>query len=167
MADMLINLVRLFEDENSIFINKDYDDYLKVKENDVVLKRVNVFELSKLKKFISENFSSTWADEASACVYNKPVTCIVAIRQANIIGFAAYEGTRRGFFGPTGVLEEFRGQNIGKVLLIEALRGMYEIGYAYGIIGSAGPTGFYEKVLGDNTFVIPNSIPGIYSNLID
>jgi hypothetical protein len=39
-----------------------------------------------------------------------------------------------------------------------------EMGYVYGIIGRAGPIGFYEKAVGAT--VIPDSEPGIYTDLL-
>ena len=39
---------------------------------------------------------------------------------------------------------------------------MAGIGYAYAVIGGAGPTGFYEKAVG--AIPIPHSTPGIYTN---
>jgi predicted N-acetyltransferase YhbS len=48
-------------------------------------------------------------------------------------------------FGPTGVLESARGKGIGTALLIAALRGLKEMGYAYGVIGGVGPVQFLRK----------------------
>jgi len=38
------------------------------------------------------------------------------------------------------------------------------MGYAYGIIGGAGPTEFYERAVGAT--VILDSVPGIYADPI-
>jgi hypothetical protein len=38
------------------------------------------------------------------------------------------------------------------------------LGYAYGIIGSAGPVEFYQKTVA--AIVIPDSSPGVYTNLL-
>ena len=81
-----------------------------------------------------------------------------------MIGFAGYECTRKSFFGPTGVAETEQGRGIGKALLITSLWGLRELGYVYGIIGGAGPTDFYEKTVG--AIVIPDSTPGIYTDLL-
>jgi len=45
---------------------------------------------------------------------------VIDLRQGKVIGFAAFEATMRGFFGPTGVAETERGKDIGKALLILA-----------------------------------------------
>jgi GNAT superfamily N-acetyltransferase len=90
-----------------------------------------------------------------------PVSVLVASVQSKLVGFAAYECTRRCFFGPTGVLDEFRGQGIGRALLLSSLWGLRELGYVYGIIGGVGPVRFYQKAVG--AIVIPDSEPGIYT----
>jgi predicted N-acetyltransferase YhbS len=58
------------------------------------------------------------------------------------------------------VLESERGKGIGKELLVRSMIGLRELGYAYAIIGGAGPTDFYEKTLG--AIPIPGSTPGVY-----
>ena len=77
------------------------------------------------------------------------------------VGFAAYECTRRGYFGPTGVLPTEQGKGIGKALLLASLAALREMGYVYAIIGNAGPVRFYQKTVG--AIVIPGSDPGIYT----
>ena len=88
----------------------------------------------------------------------------VAVRNGKPIGYACFDATAKGFFGPTGVLEEYRGKGIGKALLVRTLQAMYEAGYAYAVIGSVGPKGFYIKNCG--AVEILDSSPGIYANMI-
>ena len=78
-------------------------------------------------------------------------------------GFGVYECTRRGYFGPTGVQEDLRGNGVGALLLLRCLEAMRDMGYAYAIIGGVGPTKFYEKVC--DAFVIPGSDVGVYRPL--
>ncbi len=44
------------------------------------------------------------------------------------------------------------------------MEGLAELGYAYGIIGGAGPTEFYSKILGATE--IQGSSPGIYTAML-
>ena len=111
-----------------------------------------------------KNFEAGWADEISVGYANKPVTIFIAIRDRQVIGFAAYECTRRGFFGPTGVASAARGKGIGAVLLLESLAALREMGYVYAIIGAAGPVRFYQKTVG--AIIIPDSEPGIYTDML-
>ncbi len=94
----------------------------------------------------------------------QPVTLFVATKGTKILGFAAYECTRRGFLGPMGVAKSAREKGIGRALLLSAMHAMWEMGYVYGIIGGVGPVKFYQKTVG--AIEIPGSTPGIYGNIL-
>lgn len=130
----------------------------------VVIRHANTFEFTKVTDFIRAHFGQGWADEAGAAFARQPVSCFIALLDGIIVGFAAYESTRRGFFGPTGVDEVHRGKGIGRALLIASMWGLSDLGYGYGIIGGAGPVDFYHNAV--NAIVIPDSIPGVYTDLI-
>jgi predicted N-acetyltransferase YhbS len=155
MPDMLVNLLKLPLQEPLL---------TDLAASGIVIRQAQTFEISKVRDFVEREFSITWADEISVGYSNKPVTVFLAIEDAAVVGFGAYECTRRGFFGPTGVAEAGRGKGIGKALLLACLWGMREMGYVYGIIGGAGPTEFYAAVAGAT--VIPDSVPGIYTDMI-
>ena len=94
----------------------------------------------------------------------QPITVFLAVAEGQVVGFATYEATRRGFFGPTGVAPSHRGSGIGKALLLAALWGLADLGYVYAIIGAAGPVEFYRKAVG--AVVIPDSTPGSYTDML-
>ena len=153
MPDMLVNLLKLPPVEPLA---------ASLRAGGVVIRRAQPYEMTPVRRFVEEHFSLTWADEISVGFANKPGSVFIAIREGRVVGFGAYECTRRAFFGPTGVLESERGRGVGKALLLACLWGLREMGYAYGIIGGAGPTEFYERVCGAT--VIPDSSPGIYAD---
>lgn len=130
----------------------------------IVVRRAYPFDLSRTRRFITRHFSEGWADEAEAAFARLPITCYLAIHEKTVIGFACVEATARGFFGPTGVDPAFRGKGVGAALLLAALHGLREQGYAYGIIGGAGPVDFYVKAAG--AIPIPDSAPGIYVDML-
>lgn len=130
----------------------------------VVIRRAHPFEITPIREFILAHFGLGWADEITPCYGRQPITLYIALREGKVVGFGAYEATRRNFFGPTGVAESERGRGIGKALLLACMWGLAEMGYAYGIIGGAGPVAFYEKAVGAT--VIPDSVPGIYTDMI-
>lgn len=156
MPDMLVPLYKLSPAAPGI-------DALREKHG-VLIRRAYPFELSRTRRFITRHFSETWADEAEAAFARLPITCWIAIHEKKIVGFACVESTARGFFGPTGVDPAFRGQGIGSILLVTALIGLRDMGYAYAIIGGAGPVDFYAKSVG--AIPIPDSVPGIYRDMI-
>ncbi|CCW35528.1 hypothetical protein CWRG_02358 [Chthonomonas calidirosea] len=155
MPDMFVNLLKLPPVDPLI---------QKLREEGVVIRRAHPFEITPIRKFIETHFSIGWADEVTPCYARQPVTLFIALRDGKVIGFAAYEATRRNFFGPTGVAEAERGKQIGKALLLACLHGMREMGYVYAIIGGVGPADFYARVAGAT--LIPDSSPGIYTDMI-
>lgn len=155
MPDMLVSLLKLPPLEPAL---------LELGAANIVVRRAQPFEITPVLSFIEDNFSVAWADEISVGFANKPVSVFIATLEKEIVGFAAHECTRRGFFGPTGVIETARGRGVGKALLLACLWGLREMGYVYGIIGHAGPVEFYEKTVG--AVVIPESDPGIYVDLL-
>ena len=151
MADLLVNLLKLPEFD----INATQE---------FLIRRAQPFELTPVRRFVETNFSRGWADEISVGFAHQPISVFVATIDRELIGFAAYECTRRGFFGPTGVHPDSQGKGIGKALLLASLYALRELGYVYAIIGAAGPVRFYQKTVG--AIVIPDSEPGIYTDLL-
>ncbi|HHT07657.1 MAG TPA: GNAT family N-acetyltransferase [Clostridiales bacterium] len=135
----------------------------ELEQDGIIIKQALMPEMGRLDAFAREHFSEGWASEVMGCFTNKPVSCYYAVRGEEIIGFSCCDSTARGFFGPTGVLPAYRGKGIGKALLLAALHHLKDLGYAYAIIGGAGPTGFYEQACG--AVEIPGSVPGIYKDL--
>lgn len=156
MQDLLVNLLNLPDDA---------DDLQRLKEQGILVRRIQPYEMTILRKFVLDNFGANWADEVMSAFGHQPITCFVATHEKKIVGFSAYECTRRNFFGPTGVKESHRGRGIGRALLVAALRSMREMGYVYAIIGGVGPTDFYSKCVG--AVPIAGSDPGIYTDFLE
>ncbi len=155
MPDLLVNLLKLPALESAM---------LEMDEAGIVIRRAQPFEITQVRNLIVREFSVAWADEVSVGFVNKPVTLYLAVVDKQIVGFAAYECTRRSFFGPTGVADNMQGRGIGKAVLVACLWSLREMGYVYGIIGRAGPIEFYQKTVG--AIIIPDSDPGIYTDLL-
>lgn len=155
MIDMLVRLYALPDSTEC---------YEKVVANGVTLRRARAFEKHTVAAFARENFSEKWVSEVEVAMTRQPIACFIATRDRAILGFACYDTTQRGFFGPTGVAESARGLGLGKALLMKALEGLRDIGYAYAIIGGVGPREFYAKHCG--AIEIPGSDPGTYGDLL-
>ena len=115
-------------------------------------------ERHQLVYWVKANFNDAWAAETENSLSVRPMSCFVAVAGKQFVGFACYDTTFLGMFGPTGVLAERRGKGIGKALLLAALYDMKVKGYAYAVIGMVGPVEFYSKVVGAT--VIEGSDPG-------
>jgi predicted N-acetyltransferase YhbS len=151
MPDMLVQLLK---------IAPAGPEVAKLRDAGVIIRPANAHEISPVQQFVAHSFAQAWADEILVGFSRQPISVVLAIHDGQIIGFGAYECTRRGFFGPTGVLEKYRGRGIGRALLLVSLHGLREMGYAYAIIGGAGPVEFYRRECGAT--VIPDSVPGVY-----
>jgi GNAT superfamily N-acetyltransferase len=129
----------------------------------VAIRRVLSPEKTVLTDWVRANFPS-WTAEVEVACGRLPISCFVAIREDQILGFACYDATCRNFFGPEGVLETERGKGLGRALLLSVLHAQREQGYAYSIIGGVGPAEFYARTVG--AIPIAGSTPGIYGGLL-
>ena len=156
MPDMLVKLYELPPVEPHIE---------KLRALNIEIRRPIGPENYAVINWIRDNFGPGWAGEAENSFFQSPKSMFIAVRKMphekpEILGFACYDATVKGFFGPTGVAETERGQGIGLALLLAALHGMKDTGYGYGVIGGAGPVDFYKKCCG--AIVIEDSTPGVY-----
>ncbi|MEL6673875.1 MAG: GNAT family N-acetyltransferase [Bacteroidota bacterium] len=156
MSDMLVKLYALPELPQTRIQELEEEGY--------AFRRALAPEKHLVLPWVREHFSDYWASEVSIAFSRQPVSCFLAIREGVMQGFACYETTQKAFFGPTGVHESQRGKGLGKLLLLMALHGLRDLGYAYGIIGGVGPAGFYQQAVGAT--LIPGSKPGIYEGLL-
>lgn len=150
MPDMLVKLYNLHEDWS--FLGEQ-------EKSGIIIRKPVGPEKRLIVDWVAQHFADAWASETDQAMSNRPISCFIAVRNQELIGFACYDATGLGYFGPTGVLESCRGKGTGKALLMACLLDMKLAGYGYAIIGAAGPTGFYEKAVGAT--VIPDSEPGI------
>ncbi|MFC5193189.1 GNAT family N-acetyltransferase [Algoriphagus aquatilis] len=156
MKDMLVRLIEL---PNASELEKRLSEKEKI-----VFRRTIAPEKHLVSEWVMEQFGAYWKSEVEVAFSRQPVSCWIAQRGNELLGFACYECTARNFFGPTGTKESERGKGIGKVLLIKSLESLREMGYAYAIIGGVGPAEFYEKAVGAK--IIESSEVSIYQHLL-
>jgi GNAT superfamily N-acetyltransferase len=130
----------------------------------IVVRRALPPERLFVLDWIQARFNPHWESEAALSLSQMPTTIFIAVRDSELLGFACYDTSAKGFFGPTGVDEAARGQGIGEALLITTLKAMREAGYAYAVIGDPGPVEFYKKRL--DALYIPKSEPGHYAGML-
>ncbi|MFN2509489.1 MAG: GNAT family N-acetyltransferase [Chthoniobacterales bacterium] len=130
----------------------------------VTIRRAFAAEKTLLARWIGQHFSDAWASESEAAFARLPVSCFVATAENRLVGFACYDATARGFFGPIGVTERERHHRVGRALLLSALHDMAGQGYGYAIIGGAGSQEFYRQHV--DVMEIPGSVPGFYRGML-
>lgn len=155
MMDMLVRLYDLPDLEEEV---------RELNKRGILIRRPGAYERHLVADWVGRNFSPKWVSETKTAFARQPVSCLIATREKRIIGFACYDVTARGFLGPMGVGEEARKSGIGRVLLVSALRGLRELGHAYGIIGGVGPAEFYARTVG--AVPIEGSSPGVYADIL-
>ena len=153
MTDMLVKLYDLPE---------SWPDFSRPLPSSIIMRKPLGAEKSLVVRWVRDNFGEAWASEMDMTFARTPVSCYIAQQDRQIVGFACYDATTLGYFGPTGVAEAFRGKGIGKALLLACLVEMRLKGYGYAIIGWAGPQDFYAKTVG--AIAIPDSTPGIWKD---
>lgn len=155
MPDMLVKLYDLPEVAPLV---------KRLADQGVLVRRAMAYEKQCVVNWVRETFGDGWTGECDVAFSNQPVSCFIATEAGQIIGFACHDSTCRDFFGPAGVAEKKRGVGIGKALFLTCLHAMAAHGYAYAIIGGAGPSQFYARTAG--AVPIEGSTPGIYRDLL-
>lgn len=155
MMDMLVRLYDLPDIE---------EELRKLGGEGVLIRRPGAYERHLVVDWVGRNFSPKWVSETKTAFSRQPISCFIATREKEILGFACYDVTARGFLGPMGVAEEARKSGLGTALLVSALRGLRDLGHAYGIIGGVGPADFYARTVG--AMPIEGSSPGIYVDIL-
>ena len=155
MPDMLIKLYEIADDWRFL---------AEQKKLGITIRKPIGPEKHVIVNWVSEQFGAGWASETDMAVANRPRSCFVAVKDAVIVGFACYDATGLGFFGPIGVERLHRNRGTGTALMTACLLDMKLKGYGYAVVGSVQATKYYEKTIG--AWEIPHSSPGIYKNQV-
>lgn len=154
MPDMLVKLYELPEGAEKA----------TPEDETIVIRRAMAPDMLRVVERVKAISGISAAGECTMCFQSHPISCYIATRGKQILGYACYNATAPDFFGPTAVDAQERGKGIGKALLLRSLASMREQGYGYAIIGGVGPAAFYEKCVG--AILIPDSTPGLYKDFI-
>ena len=139
MRDMLVRLHGVPSSESAI---------RRASEAGVLLRRADARDADAYRRLVDREFAETWHGGMDEALARDDPSAFVAIAGDDLIGFALWDIGYRGYFGPTGVAESWRGKGIGAALLLATLAAMHAHGYAYAVIGKVGPAEFYEHVCG-------------------
>lgn len=120
------------------------DKELELQKQGIIIKPYNHEYLTRLDKFLKDNFSGGWYYETMAKVKHgveefngfslidvyAPEEVLLVLRRKNVIGFSVIHSanTSMGCFGPVGLKKDYRGRGIGTVLLAKSLAILKEKG---------------------------------------
>jgi len=130
----------------------------------IEIRRAIAVEKATITRWVGEHFPKGWSCECEIAFCRQPVACIIAVHGNALCGFCCHGIVCPDFLGPLGVVPEWRKHNVGTALLLAGLDALRTQGYAYAIIGWAGPVAFFEKTVGAK--IIENSEPGIYRGML-
>lgn len=136
----------------------------RVANTPATIRRALPPEMHIVTDWVEARFSRYWSSEVAVAMAHQPVGCLVATIDDQLVGFACYDTTARGFFGPTGVDESVRGKGIGLALFYHSLKALKDMGFAYAMIGKAGPIDFYANAVG--AIPIPTEDEDIYRGML-
>jgi len=100
----------------------------------VSVRRARLEDCQRTLLAVERMFSKAWWFETSLAFRAADPTCYIAERDGEVVGFADYDATNFGLFGPTGVHESLRGRKVGAVLYRRCLGDMRALGYPYALI---------------------------------
>jgi GNAT superfamily N-acetyltransferase len=170
MADMLVKLYDL----------PPLQPALDALAATIQIRPARVGEEHAIVRWIEQHFSPGWSHGVAYATHRSPCSLFIAIERQmpdparadryalpaeRLVGFACYDTSNRGMFGPMGVQPSHEGRGIGRALLLTALHAMWSENYAYAIIGWAGPVDWYAKLVGAT--IIPDSEPGPFRGSLE
>jgi len=100
----------------------------------VAIRRARPDDRDRTLAAIDGMFAQAWGFETSLAFRASEPTCYIAERDREVLGFADYDATNFGLFGPTGVHESLRGRKVGAVLYRRCLQDMRALGYPYALV---------------------------------
>jgi len=156
MPDMLI---KLYDQPD------DWDFMAVQKERGITIRKPIGPQTRSIVDWVSDQFGAGWAAETEVAMFNRPRSCFAAVKESGILGFACYDATALGFFGPIGVAASHRRKGIGTALMTACLLDMKLKGYGYAIVGGVEDKEYYLKIA--QAIEIPGSTPGIYGRKLN
>jgi len=150
MADLLVRLL-------------DLPQKPKLAEG-LIIRRPLSAEAGIIADWVTAHFNRGWADEIAPAYSRQPISLPIAQRGQTLLGFAAYNVTAPGFFGPTGVVDHARSQGIGAALVWAAMDGLRALGHVYAFIGDSADDAFYARNCGAIT--LPGLGTSLYAHML-
>jgi ribosomal protein S18 acetylase RimI-like enzyme len=114
-----------------------------LREKGFLFRRMEASDRDALDFYLASRWSETWRYEGLSALAATPPTGFLALKDDHIVGFAAYDIMRPGWFGPIGTDQELRGLGIGTVLLLKCFRDLQLTGRREAEVSWIGPLYFY------------------------
>ncbi len=112
---------------------------------EIEVRRLASYDADAFAEYMLTQWQRNWQIEALRALRRDPVSCHLALRHGEILGFAAHDVSGPGQFGPMGVRADLRKHGIGGVLLKRCLADLRDAGYRTADIQWVGPIAFYAR----------------------
>ncbi len=89
MPDMLVKLYDLPEIETAAQF---------AARTGITIRRPIAPEKHIVTEWVEQTFSEAWKSECEAAFARSPISCWIAAKQGELLGFACYDATMKGFF---------------------------------------------------------------------
>jgi mycothiol synthase len=133
-------------------LNRDFDtaeDEKALAAEGIEIRRAHTGDWHLIECFFARQFGEGWLCETGLGMANQPPSVHLAIRDDQIIAFAAHSTMNQelGHFGPMGTTEACRGKGIGRILLFRCMVDLQAAGFCSAVIPWVGPYRFYCRLL--------------------
>ena len=139
-----------------------------IKERGIHIRRALSPEKHLVLKWIRTTFGAGWASEVETTFSTHPISLWIATKDNQMIGFCAYDATKKGIAGPIGIESSFQGQSIGRSLLLTTLHDMFHAGYDYAVMGWASEENqkFFNKACQAQLIAGSEPTQGMYRGML-
>lgn len=130
------------------YFSTDFSDEIKdCQDKGFEIRRARESDKEKVYEMINKEWPP-WVAEADVTFRHDPISLFIALKEGDVVGFSAYDSNNvgTGWFGPMGVLTEYRKYGLGQVVCKLCLAEIKKQGFHTSIIPWVGPVRFYSKV---------------------
>ncbi|MDJ0835991.1 MAG: GNAT family N-acetyltransferase [Acidobacteriota bacterium] len=119
-----------------------------LRPNNITIRRAQAADRDLLDRFLARLWPA-WRAEAAAAMSRGPIALHLGFVDDQPAGFAAYDSNNpgTGWFGPMGTDPAFRGNGLGRALLLACLRDQRAQGLDKATIPWVGPIAFYHRAV--------------------
>ncbi|MCP4721282.1 MAG: GNAT family N-acetyltransferase, partial [Desulfobacteraceae bacterium] len=94
MPDLIVNLYDLPD---------DHPGQEQLKRDDILIRNAMAWDKHQVVTWVNQAFGKLWASECDVAFTHQPVSCFLATKDRQILGFACHDTSMKNFFGPVGV----------------------------------------------------------------
>ncbi|HBE02808.1 MAG TPA: hypothetical protein DC049_10100 [Spirochaetia bacterium] len=107
-------------------LDRDYsivdDEIAALAAEGIIIRKALSSDREKLLDWIIDEFGLGWKEATEISFLTEQPTVWICEKNGKISGFANYNSTFPGFFGPTGIGGTERGRGLGRILLLKCLQ---------------------------------------------